>query len=219
MTRSIVAFVFAFVCLVLSAPSVPAQEIEHSFKNHVRFTRVGFFTGRTGIAIGTSAYVEINPVRWLGFCALASRSKASSEMDGAHVQAWDRSAGACITAHSPEMKGFLISPFVQFTHQNFHDHISVPLEDGTSYEDGESLTHHLWTVGSSIDRAIVKNGPRWVVRIGKNLGEGPAAENAGGLYLVGGVIFPLDHPGELGRSIRRMAGWKPPAADSAAVRP
>ena len=39
------------------------------------------------------------------------------------------------------------------------------------------------------------------------------------LYLVGGVIFPLGHPVELGRSFRRMVGRKPLMDDSAAVRP
>lgn len=219
MTRSIIALVLVFVCLVLAAPSVPAQEIGPSFKNHVPFTRVGFFTGRTGTAIGTSAYVEINPFRWLGFCALASRSQATSEMDGAHVQAWDRSTGACVTAHSPEIKGFLVSPFVQMAYQNDHNRISIPLDDGTIYQDGEDHAYRLWTLGSSIDRAIVRNGPRWVVRIGKNFGDGPAAKNAGGLYVVGGVIFPLDHPVELGRSVRRMVGGKPSATNSSGPRP
>jgi hypothetical protein len=219
LTRSIVALVLVFACLVLAAPSVLAQQIGPSFKNHVPFTRVGYFYGRTGTAIGPSGYVEINPFRWLGFCAFASRSQATAEIDGGRVQAWDRSTGACATTHFPEMKGFLISPFIQITHQNYHNRISIPLEDGTSYEDGESRPHHLLTVGSSIDRAIVRNGPRWVVRIGRNFGDGPAAKNAGGLYVVGGVIFPLDHPAELGRSFRRMVGWKPPTTDSAAVRP
>jgi hypothetical protein len=111
------------------------------------------------------------------------------------------------------MKGFLISPFVQMAYQNEHDRIVIPLGDGTSYQDRDDHMHRVWTIGPTIDRAITKNGPRWVARIGKNLGDGPAVKNAEGLYFVGGVIFPLDHPVELGRSLKRMVGWKPPAAD------
>jgi len=135
-------------------------------------------------------------------------------MKGDRARAWDFSTGGCITTHFPEAKGFLISPFAQIAFQSDHAQLDIHLDDGTTFQDRADHHRHLWTFGSTVDRAIVKNGPRWAVRAGKNFGGGPAAENAGGLYLVGGVIFPLDHPVKLARSMRRMVGLKPHPADS-----
>jgi hypothetical protein len=117
------------------------------------------------------------------------------------------------------MKGFRISPFVQMTYQNEHDRVVIPLDDGTSYLDRDDPIHRIRTVGTTIDRAITKNGPRWIARIGKNFGDGPAANHADGLYFVGGLVFPLDHPVELGRSLRKMVGWKKSEDDSSSVHP
>jgi len=72
-----------------------------------------------------------------------------------------------------------------------------------------SKTHRTWGLGVMVDRAIVKDGPRWAVRAGRNFGAGPSVQNAGGVYAVGGVIFPLDHPVLLGRSFKRRIGLKP----------
>jgi len=121
--------------------------------------------------------------------------------------------------HSPEVKGFLISPFVQIAVQSDHRRLVIPLNDGTTYQDGAHQQRVLWMLGSTVDRAIVKNGPRWAVRAGKNFGGGPAVKNAGGLYLVGGLIFPLDHPVKLARSMPRMVGLKPHPADSSTAQP
>jgi hypothetical protein len=140
-------------------------------------------------------------------------------VNGNRGLAWDFSTGGCITTHFPELKGFLISPFVQFAQQSDHGQLVIHLNDGTTFQDGADRERHLWTFGSMVDRAIVKNGPRWAVRAGKNFGGGPAVKNAGGLYLVGGVVFPLDHPVELGRAMRRMVGLKPHPADSSAAQP
>ena len=107
-----------------------------------------------------------------------------------------------MTAHAPEIKGLLISPFVQMSYQNDHERIAIPMGNGAFYKDGEDHLGRLWSAGASIDRAIVKNGPRWAVRIGKNFGKGPAVENAWGLYVVGGIILPLDHPMRLMNSFR-----------------
>jgi hypothetical protein len=181
--------------------------------------RVGLYLGRTGIARGPGAYLEINPFRWLGLCAIASHSQTVHVVDGDHARVSDFSAGGCVTAHLPEMKGFLISPFFQMTYQNEHDRVVIPLDDGTSYLDRDDPIHRIRTVGTTIDRAITKNGPRWIARIGKNFGDGPAANHADGLYFVGGLVFPLDHPVELGRSLRKMVGWKKSEDDSSSVHP
>jgi hypothetical protein len=170
--------------------------------------RAGVYFGRTGVAKGPGAYLEINPLRWLGFCAIASHSQTSQEIEGGVVRVSDSSVGGCITTHFPEAKGFLISPFVEIAQQVEHDRFTMPLDDGTTYRDGSDGRHRAWLVGSAIDRAITKNGPRWSVRIARNFGAGPAAKNFAGLYVVGGLIFPLDHPVELGRSFRRMVSWK-----------
>ena len=172
--------------------------------------------GRSGSALGSSVYVEINPLRWFGVCAFASQSEATSKQFGGMAHDWDFSTGVCVTAHAPEMKGFLISPFVQMGYQNNHERIAIPIGPGAFYRDGDDHTRRQWLVGPAIDRAIVKNGPRWAVRIARDFGKGPAAEDAHGLYVVGGVIVPLDHPVELAKSFRRFTGWKPPAPNGSA---
>jgi len=205
----ITLLVMSIVCLFYFAPAVLAQQIGPSHNNRVSFARAGLFYGRTGSALGTGAYVEVNPIRWLGFCAFASHSRATSETEDGPVLEWDAAIGVCATIHLPEKKGFLVSPFVQMAYQSDHNRIDIPVGDGTIFRVQQNQMHRLWTVGPAIDRAIVRNGPRWAVRIGKNFGAGPAVTNLGGLYVVGGVIFPLDHPVELGRSFRRMVGLKP----------
>lgn len=165
------------------------------------FLRVGLFGGRTGTALGPSGYVEINPLRWVGVCTFVSRSNATSGADGGTAHDWDFSTGMCVVGHAPEIKGVLISPFVQMSYQNNHTRFIMPLADGTFYRDGNNNLRRQWTLGTGIDRAIVRNGPRWAMRIGRNYGNGPEVNNAYGLYLVGGVIFPLDHPVELARSL------------------
>jgi hypothetical protein len=212
MPRSFVVIVFVFVCLVLTAPSIPAQEIKSPSASNIPFVRAGFFYGRTGTSQGLAGYLEINPVRWVGLCVFASYSQGTSERDGGTAKAWDFLTGGCVAAHLPDVKGFLISPFVQATYEKEHDRFTMPLGDGALYQYGADHVRHLLTPGVSVDRAIVKNGPRWAVRIGKNYGSGPAAKNGKGLYLVGGVIFPLGHPAGLGRPFRRMFGGKDHAA-------
>jgi hypothetical protein len=206
LTGSIVAPVLLIICLALSGSPVLAQQITAPPRNRIPYARVGLYFGRTGIAQGPGAYLEINLFRWLGVCAIASHSQTVHVVDGDHARVSDFSAGGCVSAHLPEMKGFLISPFVQITHQNEHDRIVIPLDDGASFLDRDDPIHRVRTVGTAIDRAITKNGPRWIARIGKNFGDGPAAYYAGGLYFVGGLVFPLDHTVELGRSLRKMVG-------------
>jgi hypothetical protein len=206
LTGSIAAPVLLIICLALAGSPVLAQQITASPTNRNSYARIGLYFGRAGIAQGPGGYLEIDPFRWLGFCAIASHSQTVHVVDGGHARVSDFSAGGCVTAHLPEIKGVLISPFVQMTYQNEHDRIVLPLDDGTSYVDRDDPMHRIRTVGTTIDRAITKNGPRWIARIGKNFGDGPAANNGGGLYFVGGLIFPLDHPVELGRSLRRMVG-------------
>jgi len=219
LTGSIAAPVMLIICLALTGSPVLARKTTHSLRNRIPYMRVGLYFGRTGIAQGPGAYLEINPFRWLGLCAIASHSQTVHVVDGDHARVSDFSAGGCVTVHLPEMKGFLISPFFQMTYQNEHDRVVIPLDDGTSYLDRDDPIHRIRTVGTTIDRAITKNGPRWIARIGKNFGDGPAANHADGLYFVGGLVFPLDHPVELGRSLRKMVGWKKSEDDSSSVHP
>ena len=211
MKTSIAILLTLFAYLVSLTPAALAQQTApaHSTTDRPAIVSVGFLFGRTGDAVGSSAYLEINPVRWLGFCAFAAQSRATSATEDGLVQEWDSSSGGCITTHFPQWKGFLISPFAQFSHQRDHVHIAFPLSEGAMDAEMDSRTHRLWGLGVMVDRAIVKNGPRWVVRAGRNFGAGPAVQNAGGVYAVGGVIFPLDHPVLLGRSFKRMIGLKP----------
>ena len=205
--------------LALSRQPVLAQEIAPALKARVPFMRTGLLFGRTGIAEGPGAYVEINPIRWVGFCGIVSHSETTYGIDGGKARVTDLSTGGCVTVHPPEIKGFLISPFGQISNQNEHNRIAIPLADGTIYHDGDNHLLHIWTAGATVDRAITQNGPRWVARFGKNFGDGPAVKNAEGVYFVGGVIVPLDHPVELRQSFQRMVGWKPHATESAAVHP
>lgn len=181
--------------------------------------RVGFFGGRTGTALGPSGYVEINPIRWVGVCAFASRSNATAGTNGGTAHDWDFSTGMCVTAHAPEIRGILISPFVQMSYQNNHSRFYMPLADGTIYRDGDDHMRRHWTLGTGIDRAIVKNGPRWAVRVGRNYGNGPEVSHAYGLYFVGGIIVPLDHPVELARSLRIIKTSNSQDSGSLAGRP
>jgi len=208
---SVAMFVALFVCLVSWDPAALAQQSAplHPTADRPAIVSVGFLFGRPGDATGSSAYLEINPVRWLGFCAFAAQSRVTSATDDGLVHEWDSSYGGCITTHFPQWKSFRISPFAQFSHQRDHVHIAFPLSDGAVDAEMDSKTHQLWGLGVMVDRAIVKNGPRWAVRAGRNLGAGPAVQNAAGVYAVGGVIFPLDHPVLLGRSFKRMIGLKP----------
>jgi len=199
------------ICLCLTATSRPAhaQENDSPLSDRTSLLRTGIFFGRTGISLGPGAYVEVNPIQWLGVCGTVSHSQATHAIDGGSVRVSDTSMGGCITAHLPEIKKFLVSPFIQTVHERHHDRFTMPMDDGTVYHYGDDQTHHVFTAGAMVERAIVRNGPRWVVRIGKNFGQGPAVENAGGLYLVGGIAFPLDHPSRLGQSFKTMLGWKP----------
>lgn len=208
MKGSIVAPVLLLIYLALSASPTPAQESVVHQRARIPFVRAGLYLGRTGVAKGPGAYLEINPFRWLGFCAILSHSHTTHEIEGGRARVSDLTAGGCITAHFPEIKGFLISPFIEMAHQKEHDRFTIPLDDGTTYHDGSDGRHRALLVGPAIDRAITKNGPRWSVRIARNFGGGPAAKNGAGLYIVGGLIFPLDHPIELGRTLRKMVSWK-----------
>jgi hypothetical protein len=203
--RPILVLLYVFAGLGCLASSVPAQQRPSPASERVSFVRAGFLFGRTGTSVGSSVYLEMNPVRWLGFCAFAGQSRAISRQVEGLVHAWDSSTGACIITHVPQWKGFLLSPFAQFLHQRDHQHIDFPQPDGTTYSETISQTHRLWGLGLSVDRAIVKDGPRLAVRIGRDFGGGPAVKDGAGVYAVGGVIFPLDHPVALGRSFRRMA--------------
>lgn len=208
--KTLAIFLAPLACLVSLAPAALAQQNvpSHGTADRPAIVSVGFLFGRTGDATGSSAYLEINPVRWLGFCAFAAQSRATSTTDDGLVHEWDSSSGGCITTHFPLWKGFLISPFAQFSHQRDHVHIAFPLSGGATDAEMDSSTHRLWGAGVMVDRAILKNGPHWAVRAGRNFGPGPAVQNAGGVYAVGGVIFPLDHPVLLGRSFKRMIGLK-----------
>jgi hypothetical protein len=207
--RSFIAVVLLFVCVTFYAPSSRAQAIGFALGNRVPFARAGVFGGRTGQATGASGYIEINPVWPIGFCAIASQSGAISEQDGGTASGWDLSIGGCMIAHTPEVKGFLISPFVQMTYTREHGRFALPLGDGIYYREAQDSIRELLVAGVTVDREIVRGGPRWALRIGKNFGAGPAVDHFAGLFLAGGLIFPLDHPVALGRSFMRMVGLKP----------
>lgn len=197
-----------FIGVVLFCPGSWAQDGSHEATNRVPIVRVGVSFGRNGISQGFGGYVEVNPIHWAGFCAVISQSRTTHGVEGGDAQVSDMSMGGCITGHLPPIRQLLISPFMQLVNQREHNRINYPLDDGTVDHDGDDETHRVWTVGATIDRAIVPSGPRWMIRVGKNFGEGPAANNAAGIYFVAGIILPLDHPRTLSRSLRRIVGPK-----------
>jgi hypothetical protein len=188
--------------MIAWARPVHAQNADTPIRNTIPFARIGFFGGRSGTSLGPTGYVEINPIRWVGVCAFVSYSNISSNYAGGRAHQWDASTGLCMTAHAPEVKGFLISPFVQMSYQNDHERVAIPVGNGAFYKDGEDHIRRMWTAGAGIDRAIVRGGPRWAVRIGKNFGKSPAAQDGKGLYFVAGIMLPLDHPIRLMNSLR-----------------
>jgi len=213
--KRITRFVLACACLFATTSSLRAQSSATTGTDKVSFVRAGVFLGRSGSAIGPTLYVEVNPLRWLGVCAVAAQSQSTSSESGGVAHDWDFSTGFCVTAHAPAVRGFVISPFVQVGYQNNHERFAMRLADGDLYRDGDNQRGRQWLVGPMIDRAIVENGPRLAVRVGRNFGKGPASQNADGVYAVAGVILPLDHPVQLARSFRRMTGWKPAETGSA----
>jgi len=217
--NSLVAIALLFGCHAFSPRPVLGQGLAPQSDNRVGFVRLGLLAGRTGTALGPSAYVEINPLRWAGFCAFAARSNATANSDGGRAHDWDFSTGACVTAHAPSLKGVLVSPFLQVEYLNNHERFAMPLADGTFYRDSDDRIRRQWTVGTTVDRAIVRSGPHWAIRVGRNFGRGPATNNADGLYLVGGLIFPLDHPKGLARSLGLMRNSNPRDLSASADRP
>jgi hypothetical protein len=115
LTGSIAAPVLLIICLALSGSPVLAQKTTPPLRNRIPYVRAGLYLGRTGIAQGPGAYLEINPFRWLALCAIASHSQTVHVVDGDHARVSDFSVGGCVTAHLPEIKGILFSPFVQMT--------------------------------------------------------------------------------------------------------
>ncbi len=177
------AFLFAsfFLSLIVSAPCALAQSAlgspsldppalvrpartqqeRSTNEDRVSVIRVGGFLRQDGKRDRRfrSAYVEVNPIRWIGFCGIAAHSRATSINQGDPVLVWDSTVGGCVTSHLPSIKGFLISPFAQYTVQTDHNRVTVPLGAGANYMYTQNQTNHLWTSGASIDRAIVKRWP------------------------------------------------------------
>jgi len=120
------------------APRVRAQAPAATGTDKISFVRAGVFLGRSGSAIGPTLYVEVNPLRWLGVCAVAAQSQSTSSEAGGVADDWDFSSGFCVTAHAPAMKGFVISPFAQVGYQNNHERFAMRLADGDLYRDGDN---------------------------------------------------------------------------------
>ena len=134
--------IWTFCLVFVSSPPVAmAQQSPAPARRKVPLLRAGLYYGRTGTALGTGVSVEVNPIPWFGLCAFASRSRATTMNQNDPVVEWDAAAGACATAHLPEVKGFLLSPFVQWTQQSDHNRVSIPLGDGATYQQSQGQTH------------------------------------------------------------------------------
>jgi hypothetical protein len=205
--------VFVFFCLFVppvfaqqQPNSQPATQTASQNSASFSFLKFGLFMGRSGTAVGPNGYLEFNPVRWAGICAVVAQSSAAANADGGRAHDWDFSSGLCATGHLPPLKGLLISPFAQLEYENNHERIAIPIAPDVApnlyFTDGDNHMRRQWILGAMFDRAIMKNGPHWALRIGRDYGKGPAAQNAEGLYCVSGLLFPLDHPVRLAKSFK-----------------
>lgn len=166
---------------------------------------LGLFWGRSGAANGPSGFVEFDPIRWLGVGVFASDSSGAANMYGGRAYGWSFTGGLVFAVHPPKIKGFDISPFAQAGFNHDHGRLIIPLGiPGMYWKDGDNPERYTWTVGPSVSRQLFKNGPSWSFRIGRNFGPVTAAQHGGGLYAVGGLVFPLDHPIALAKSFGRF---------------
>lgn len=167
--------------------------------------KLGLLWGRSGAANGPNGYIEFDPIRWFGVGLFAADSSGAANMYGGRAYGWSFTGGLLFVVHPPRIKGFEISPFAQVGFNHDHGRLIIPLGmPGLYWKDGDNPERYTWTVGPSISRQLFKNGPSWDFRIGKNFGPVTAAQHGGGIYAVGGLVFPLDHPLELVRSFRRF---------------
>lgn len=179
-----------------------AQQKPASKFSHIN---LGLFWGRSGAANGPSGFVEFDPIRWFGVGVFASDSWGAANMYGGRAYGWSFTGGLLFAVHPPKIKGFDISPFAQVGFNHDHGRLIIPLGiPGVYWKDGDNPERYTWTVGPSISRQLFKNGPSCSFRIGKNFGPVTAAQHGGGLYAVGGLILPLDHPIALAKSFRRF---------------
>ena len=179
------------------AQQKPAPKFSH--------INLGLFWGRSGAANGPSGYLEFDPMRWFGVGLFASDSSGEKNMYGGRAYGWSFTGGLLLAIHPPKVKGFEISPFAQVGFNHDHGRLIIPLGiPGVYWKDGDNPERYTWTVGPSISRQLFRNGPSWEFRVGKNFGPVTAAQHGGGLFAVGGLVFPLDHPLALAKSFVRF---------------
>lgn len=166
---------------------------------------LGLLWGRSGAANGPAGFVEFDPIRWFGVGLFAADSWGAQNMYGGRASGWSFSGGLLFAVHPPKIKGFDISPFAQVGFNHDHGRLVIPLGvPGMYWSDGDNPERYTWTVGPAISRQLFKNGPSWSFRIGRNFGPVTAAQHGGGIYAVGGLVFPLDHPLRLAKSFIRF---------------
>lgn len=182
-------------------PRVSEQAPQPKF-SHIN---LGLFWGRSGAAAGPAGFVEFDPIRWFGVGLFAADSWGAQNMYGGRASGWSFTGGLLFAIHPPKIKGFDISPFAQVGFNHDHGRLVIPMGvPGVYWSDGDNPERYTWTVGPSISRQLFKNGPSWSFRIGKNFGPVTAAQNGAGIYAVGGLVFPLDHPLRLAKSFVRF---------------
>ena len=181
--------VFLFLFFVGAANS---QE-----KDSVAFLRVAPLFGRGGVAISQAVYFEVNPVPWFGAGVMAGRSGVSGYQDqGATTDASDFSSGIVLVGRFPKaIKHFRFGGFVQSVYNG--SHVSAQYSD--TYPDGNggfvnvqgnyyaSDRDPIVTVGANVEYYI-PHGPPLLIRVGRNFGDGLAANTAGGFYFVVGPM-------------------------------
>jgi hypothetical protein len=161
-------------------------------QNNIPFVRVGGFEGRSGIALGPTAYGEINPAPWMGVYALVGQSEISGyQTQGVNAHAKDLSAGMGGVVRSPERKRMRFGSFFQTQYFN-----SIV---GASYLNGQggvatyrqSNHDYLMTGGLDFELRLSRHTSLFV-RPGENFRGGLAASQGHGFYFAGGLaVDPL----------------------------
>ena len=165
-------------------------------KDKVSFVRCGGLYGRSGVALGPSAYCEVNPFPWFGAYPTVGKSQVDGYVTrGIVAGVRGLSAGVGVVMRPLHVGHFRFGAFAQATYSGDHIRASVP-NPATGATDTvyESDRNPLVTIGPDIEWRIPHTELWVLVRPGKNFGDGLAAGTAGGFSINAGIITDPVHP-------------------------
>lgn len=164
----------------------------------VSLVRMGMFAGRSGVAKGGQMVIEFNPFRRLGFYGVAGQSSINGyktkDPDVGIVTAneKDRSAGGGTVLRLLTFKRSTIGAFGQvvWTTSSVYATYNVQYLDPSAPggvvnikgDYREKRSGVLGTIGGQFETPRWRGVPPFAIRVGKNIGNGLAAETGGGVY-------------------------------------